>query len=94
MEEVANPYRTPEQAGKPPAPGLERGSGGCSRQVAGGVTRAMAVGRRGSGLSVLQANRSDAALRRSEHKRWQMGVVLKVSAKAFGSGRLMPITRR
>ena len=43
---------------------------------------------------LVQANRSDAALRRSEHKRWQMGVVLKVSAKSFGSGRLMPITRR
>jgi NAD+ synthase (glutamine-hydrolysing) len=43
---------------------------------------------------LVQANRSDANLRRSEHKRWQMGVVLKVSAKAFGSGRLMPITRR
>jgi NAD+ synthase (glutamine-hydrolysing) len=43
---------------------------------------------------LVQANRSDAALRRSEHKRWQMGVVLKVSRKSFGSGRLMPITRR
>jgi NAD+ synthetase len=43
---------------------------------------------------LVQANRSDADLRRSEHKRWQMGVVLKVSAKSFGSGRLMPITRR
>lgn len=39
-------------------------------------------------------NRSDATLRRSEHKRWQMGVILKVSAKAFGTGRWMPITRR
>ncbi|MEJ2211784.1 MAG: NAD(+) synthase [Anaerolineae bacterium] len=39
-------------------------------------------------------NRSDAALRRSEHKRWQMGVILKVSEKAFGTGRWMPITRR
>ena len=38
--------------------------------------------------------RSDLALRRSEHKRWQMGVVLKVSPKAFGSGRMIPITRR
>jgi NAD+ synthetase len=40
------------------------------------------------------AHRSDAALRRSEHKRWQMGVVLKVSRTAFGSGRMLPITRR
>jgi len=38
--------------------------------------------------------RSDAALRRSEHKRWQMGVVLRVSRTAFGSGRMIPITRR
>ncbi len=43
---------------------------------------------------LVQENRSDAALRRSEHKRWQMGVVLKVSAKAFGTGRMIPITRR
>ncbi|MBN2499831.1 MAG: NAD(+) synthase [Anaerolineales bacterium] len=39
-------------------------------------------------------NRSDAALRRSEHKRWQMGVILKVSRKAFGTGRMIPITRK
>lgn len=39
-------------------------------------------------------NRSDTAMLRSEHKRWQFGVVLKVSEKAFGSGRLIPITRR
>jgi NAD+ synthase (glutamine-hydrolysing) len=43
---------------------------------------------------LVQANRSDQALRRSEHKRWQFGVVLKVSKKAFGSGRMIPITRR
>jgi NAD+ synthase (glutamine-hydrolysing) len=39
-------------------------------------------------------NRSDYTLRRSEHKRWHMGVILKVSPKSFGTGRLMPITRR
>jgi len=44
--------------------------------------------------TLVQENRSDRALRRSEHKRWQMGLVLKVSPKAFGSGRLIPITRR
>lgn len=44
--------------------------------------------------ALVHANQSDVALLRSEHKRWQMGVVLKVSAKAFGSGRLIPITRR
>lgn len=43
---------------------------------------------------LVRANRSDAALRRSEHKRWQAGVILKVSEKAFGTGRLIPITRR
>jgi NAD+ synthase (glutamine-hydrolysing) len=43
---------------------------------------------------LVQTNRSDEALRRSEHKRWQFGVVLKVSKKAFGSGRMIPITRR
>jgi len=43
---------------------------------------------------LVEKNRSDAALRRSEHKRWQMGVILKVSAKSFGTGRWMPITRR
>jgi NAD+ synthase (glutamine-hydrolysing) len=43
---------------------------------------------------LVQADRSDFRLRRSEHKRWQMGVILKVSRKSFGSGRLMPITRR
>lgn len=43
---------------------------------------------------LVHQNRSNPALRRSEHKRWQMGVVLKVSEKAFGTGRLIPITRR
>jgi NAD+ synthase (glutamine-hydrolysing) len=44
--------------------------------------------------ALVQANQSNGPLRRSEHKRWQMGVILKVSEKAFGTGRLMPITRR
>jgi NAD+ synthase (glutamine-hydrolysing) len=43
---------------------------------------------------LVQANQSDRALRISEHKRWQFGVVLRVSKKAFGSGRMIPITRR
>jgi len=42
---------------------------------------------------LVSENRGDPALRRSEHKRWQMGVVLKVSDKSFGTGRLIPITR-
>lgn len=42
---------------------------------------------------LVHANQSDSALRRSEHKRWQMGVILKVTEKAFGTGRMIPITR-
>jgi NAD+ synthetase len=33
-------------------------------------------------------------LHAAEHKRWQHGVILKVSERAFGTGRMMPITRR
>ncbi len=43
---------------------------------------------------LIRENRSNAAIRRSEHKRWHMGVILKVSEKAFGTGRMIPITRR
>lgn len=32
-------------------------------------------------------------LRAAEHKRWQHGIVLKVSERAFGTGRMMPVTR-
>jgi NAD+ synthase (glutamine-hydrolysing) len=32
-------------------------------------------------------------LRTTEHKRYQHGVILKVSERAFGTGRLMPVTR-
>ncbi|MBN1248582.1 MAG: NAD(+) synthase [Anaerolineae bacterium] len=44
--------------------------------------------------ALVRANRSNAALRRSEHKRQHHGIILKVSEKAFGSGRMIPITRR
>lgn len=44
--------------------------------------------------ALVRADRSDAALCRSEHKRRQMGIILKVSPRAFGSGRLIPITRK
>lgn len=44
--------------------------------------------------ALVRASQSNAAMRTSEHKRWQMGPVLKVSEKSFGRGRLMPITRR
>lgn len=40
------------------------------------------------------ANQSDASMRASEHKRWQAGVILKVSEKSFGRGRMIPITRK
>jgi NAD+ synthase (glutamine-hydrolysing) len=43
---------------------------------------------------LVATNRSNAAMRASEHKRLQMGIVLKVSQKSFGSGRLIPITRK
>lgn len=43
---------------------------------------------------LVRANQSNPAMRASEHKRWQMGPVLKVSEKSFGKGRLMPITRK
>ena len=44
--------------------------------------------------ALVLSDQSNAAMRTSEHKRWQMGLVLKVSGKSFGRGRLMPITRR
>jgi NAD+ synthase (glutamine-hydrolysing) len=44
--------------------------------------------------SLLGSHRSDAALRRAEHKRRQAGVILRVSETSFGAGRFVPITRR
>ncbi len=44
--------------------------------------------------ALIRANRSSPAMRRAEHKRAQMGVVLKVSPRAFGLGRMIPITRK
>jgi len=43
---------------------------------------------------LVRANRSNGAIRRAEHKRWHHGIILKVSEKAFGTGRLIPVTRR
>jgi NAD+ synthase (glutamine-hydrolysing) len=43
---------------------------------------------------LVMMNQSDHDLRRSEYKRWQMGVILRVTGKAFGTGRMIPITRR
>lgn len=44
--------------------------------------------------ALVRNNQSNAAMRTSEHKRWQAGVILKVSEKSCGRGRLMPITRK
>lgn len=44
--------------------------------------------------AMVLADESNAMMRASEHKRWQMGVVLKVSERAFGRGRMVPITRK
>ena len=43
---------------------------------------------------LVQADSSNEVLRRSEYKRRKMGVILRVSPRAFGSGRLVPVTRR
>ena len=32
-------------------------------------------------------------IRTAEHKRWQAGIVLRVTDSAFGSGRMVPVTR-
>jgi len=42
---------------------------------------------------IVEADGAHPALKRSEHKRWQTGIVLKVSERAFGSGRLFPVTK-
>lgn len=44
--------------------------------------------------ALVAANRSTPRMRAAESKRWQLGIVLKVSEKAFGSGRLIPVTRK
>lgn len=44
--------------------------------------------------ALVQRNQSNPAMRAAEHKRAQSGIVLKVSEKAFGSGRMIPITRK
>ena len=40
------------------------------------------------------ANQSNPAMRQSEHKRQQFGIILKVSEKAFGSGRFIPVSKK
>lgn len=43
--------------------------------------------------AIVQADGLHPALKNSEHKRWQFGIILKVSERAFGSGRLLPVTK-
>lgn len=42
---------------------------------------------------LVQSHRDSPLLRRSEHKRRTMGVILQVSKTAFGPGRILPLTR-
>jgi len=44
--------------------------------------------------ALVSGHRSNALLRRSEHKRRQLGIVLKVSETGFGSGRMVPVSIR
>ena len=44
--------------------------------------------------ALVQADEAHPSLKRSEHKRWQFGIVLKVSERAFGTGRMLPIGKR
>lgn len=39
-------------------------------------------------------DQSNPAMRQSEHKRQQFGIILKVSEKSFGSGRLIPVAKK
>lgn len=47
----------------------------------------------GSLVSERELSRFRRLIERSEHKRWQAGVILKVSERAFGTGRMIPITK-
>lgn len=40
-----------------------------------------------------EVERLAARIRAAEHKRWQAGIVLKLSEKSFGTGRMMPVTQ-
>ncbi|PKN94249.1 MAG: NAD(+) synthase [Chloroflexi bacterium HGW-Chloroflexi-6] len=44
--------------------------------------------------AIVQTDGTHPALKRSEHKRWQFGIVLKVSERAFGTGRMVPVTKK
>src|SRR5581483_7548055 len=44
-----------------------------------------------SAVDQVEARTLRARIAAAEHKRWQAGVILKVSEKSFGTGRMMPI---
>ncbi|HUN23802.1 MAG TPA: NAD(+) synthase [Anaerolineales bacterium] len=43
---------------------------------------------------LVQSGKTNAILHQSEHKRKQFGIILRVSRLAFGSGRLLPISKK
>jgi NAD+ synthase (glutamine-hydrolysing) len=45
------------------------------------------------GAGAKEAEGLAARIRSAEHKRWQAGIVLKVTEKSFGSGRWIPVTQ-
>ena len=46
-----------------------------------------------AGADAAEVARLSRLIKLAEHKRWQAGIVLKLSDRAFGSGRMMPVTR-
>jgi NAD+ synthase (glutamine-hydrolysing) len=46
-----------------------------------------------AGAEAGEVRRLAQMIRAAEHKRWQAGIVLKVSQRAFGPGRMIPVTR-
>ena len=55
--------------------------------------KSLLLGSAAPGWDAADRTSTERSVRLAEHKRWQGGVVLKVSARAFGTGRMMPITR-
>lgn len=45
------------------------------------------------GASSAEVARLRRMIRAAEHKRWQAGIILKVTDRAFGTGRMIPVTR-
>ncbi len=57
------------------------------------AVRALVRGEQPTGLPEAEVTGLARKVRAAEHKRWQHGVILKVSDRAFGTGRMLPITR-